>query len=701
MKEKEQEKEKNTAKEITQRIIGKSELVNNEGNNRSSDEDNNNYCHDMKTSNRQLHTDHCFQNPLGIISSSSSSSTGKHKNDVTVAPVVIANALFIEKIARSIAEIQQNISSAADVMIFLEILGYDDEMANRMGYHDLVTLARFVFPNVHFYSQLEKESLIRACRTTSYNNASQLNHDQPINYVSCLPSLRTRIQEGFGIALPWLSSLFVLYAMGISLWMSGLLPTRVTTFFIGGVFIGLVISEGLLQVSTRQFSFYYSQQNFGEVRRTVIRNYIITGIIIGILMMLSILVASYGIPSKGNNNYNILESLFHIKNYTSFFENGELGSVVLLSIFGMVSIILHRSSFMIIYAMKKISYASLSYGCGLAALIFAFYSLESVIPNNVTARYMLSLSIALATLTTFAIIQHIKIFLNRGEDVTKKGTTNNSPFFISSTGTRYERNIFDFYSPPSYSKVTLRSNFSIQLLEGIMFFAYGAAYFLILFEDRLISWLHFSNGLLVVAFNSTYHMGADLALLILFASGILQYVYLSPIYTQINNVLAQIDVSHITAIGSFLQRCYKRSLLLSLLVSGIFAMVLQFIGPLIIEKFMILYSGYAATQALEEQSVLVMRIMSISYMLLAIILVNIAFLILLNKVKPTVIMLVIAVVVNAVTGLSLLELYATNLNASVGSLVANIILTLLSSSYLVRILKDEDLAASSFLSRFV
>jgi hypothetical protein len=234
-----------------------------------------------------------------------------------------------------------------------------------------------------------------------------------------------------------------------------------------------------------------------------------------------------------------------------------------------------------------------------------------------------------------------------------------------------------------------------------MFFAYGAAYFLILFEDRLISWLHFSNGLLVVAFNSTYHMGADLALLILFASGILQYVHLSPIYIQINNVLAQIDVSHITAIGSFLQSRYKRSLLLSLLVSGIFAMVLQFIGPIIIEKFMVLYSGAAATQALEEESILVMRIMSISYMLLAIILVNITFLILLNKVKPTVILLVIAVVVNAVTGLSLLELSATNLNASVGSLVANIILTLLSSSYLVRILKDADLVTSNFLSRFV
>jgi hypothetical protein len=93
--------------------------------------------------------------------------------------------------------------------------------------------------------------------------------------------------------------------------------------------------------------------------------------------------------------------------------------------------------------------------------------------------------------------------------------------------------------------------------------------------------------------------------------------------------------------------------------------------------------------------------MSISYMLLAIILVNITFLILLNKVKPTVILLVIAVVVNAVTGLSLLELSATNLNASVGSLVANIILTLLSSSYLVRILKDADLVTSNFLSRFV
>ncbi len=691
---------------------------------------NNNYHNSIKTNKKQPQINNYFRETLKISNSSS------ERNDDATTVVVTPNIFFIEKAARSIAEIQQKITTVADVMIFLEILGYDDKLANEMGYHDLVGLAQDVFPYVHFYSRQEKDLLSNAYNTTTTSNSlSQVsqnwqrnNNEEDNGNEGSIPSLRMRIQEGLGIALPWIGSLFVLYALGISLWMSGLLPTVVTTFFLGGVFIGLIISEGILQISTRQFSFYYSQKNFGEIRRIITRNYIVTATISGILIVLTILIASYSLTFSSNNgSVNDIIIVFQIKNYTNIFEGNNLSYMVSIFIFGMISIIAHRSSFMIIYAMKKISYVSLSYGCGLAALIFAFYLLEPVIPNNVTARYIVSLTTALGTLTTFALVQHIKVLSRRTRNNNSASEKNDSDHHhhhnhqsITSNNGHYNlKNTLNFYSPSSDSRATLRSNFGIQLWDGAIFFAYGIAYFLILFEDRLISWIHFSNGSLIIAFNSSYHMGADLALIILFASGILEYIYLSPLHSRINKILTQIDISQITAVGRFLQSSYKRALMLSLLISGIFAMALQFIGPYIIENVTILHtrdsiarslkedntiaqSNNNSSRTLQEQSIRIMRMMSISYIILAIASVNITFLLVLNKAKYAVFMLGIAVIVNATIGLNLLGIYNNNnINAVAGSLVANTILALISTSYMVKILKDKDLAAASFLSRFV
>jgi hypothetical protein len=74
---------------------------------------------------------------------------------------------------------------------------------------------------------------------------------------------------------------------------------------------------------------------------------------------------------------------------------------------------------------------------------------------------------------------------------------------------------------------------------------------------------------------------------------------------------------------------------------------------------------------------------------------------LLNKVKDVAFMLGIAIIANATVGLSLLGIYNNNINAAAGSLVANTILTLASTSYVIKILKNQDLAAANFLSRFV
>jgi hypothetical protein len=257
--------------------------------------------------------------------------TLKHDNNFTK---FLPASITLEKIARSIGEIQQNITNIADVLIFLEIFGYDDKLAEKMGYSDLVNLAQTIYPYIHFYSEEEKR-LLKASNVKSerrYSNekcsdslsleiskASQIKASETSQTREStttntqdkdpadLPTRNKRVIEGIGMALPWLGSLLVLYTTGVSLWMSGILSTTITTFFLGGVLIGLIASEGISQISIRQFSFYYNQQNYGEIKRIIARHYVLSAIVGGSLALIISFVL-LGYP------YMITGSQFDFKN---------------------------------------------------------------------------------------------------------------------------------------------------------------------------------------------------------------------------------------------------------------------------------------------------------------------------------------------------------------------------------------------------
>src|SRR5574338_999492 len=132
---------------------------------------------------------------------------------------------FAAKTARSISEIQQSVNNMADVLVFLEVLGYDEELVKRNGFESMRQLARYVYEFVDAFDEGESAATL----------AVQV------------PTTGRRIAEALSMVFPWVGALALLFISGVSLWMAWGLPREVTTLFLAGVFLGLVITEGFSQ----------------------------------------------------------------------------------------------------------------------------------------------------------------------------------------------------------------------------------------------------------------------------------------------------------------------------------------------------------------------------------------------------------------------------------------------------------------------
>jgi hypothetical protein len=344
---------------------------------------------------------------------------------------------------------------------------------------------------------------------------------------------------------PWLGSLVLLFAIGVSLWMAWGLPADVTTAFLSGIFLGLIVTEGVTQNYHRLFSFYYSQTNIGEVKRSIKRSYAIAAVI------LSASIAAIFIIS-------VIENI-----------PLELAAIAAISA---VTISLHRISYVIMYALRKLQHLAVAYAGAFVAIIAVFY-LSSTIISDITLRYFISLASALTVLSAFAAYHHYRIVGRSSTSIVAK----NAPHF---------------YSPLTVNDNTIISRFGVQMWECLPYFMYGTFYFVMLFADRIISW--FSNPHMVtatngtalpLAFNSVYHIGADLALLVIIPAAIIQYVLTSPIYALVHNRAVNLKVSEKQKIDLFLNASYRKIMITSVAVSAAGAVLLNIIAPSIITEY--------------------------------------------------------------------------------------------------------------------
>jgi uncharacterized membrane protein len=471
--------------------------------------------------------------------------------------------LFVEKVSRSIAELQSNINNLADVMVFLEVLGYNDRDARKQGFSGLFDLAQRVYHRVEYYDEAgtDEESLIR-------------ERSLPI------PSARKRLIESLSLATPWLGGLALLYAFGVSLWLAWGLPLASVTALMIGVLLGLLITEGPLQAFSRIFMFYQAQGNVSECSRALKRSYVALTLLL--VFSVSILLAS-----------SIILSL--------------PPALAALAAVGAVTISLHRIGYLPIYALKRTKVIVVSYGMALPLLVGVYLLTQTYLPDPVT-RYLVALAAGLGVLSVFAAYYSTKSLVIN----------------VNGAG---GPDLPSFYRPAFVNVDTIRSKFSVQFWEALPQYLFGTFFFLLLFSDRVLSWIanpvkEVGGLVLPMVFNSVYHAGADLALGVMFPVAIVQYVMLSSIHEELNNLSLELRVTETGRVDDFIRRRHAKILALTLAVSGTTAALVAAFAP-----------GLMAKVGGSQASVMVLYVAASADVLLSIFVVNSSFMMLLNRPK--------------------------------------------------------------------
>lgn len=494
--------------------------------------------------------------------------------------------IFLQKTARSIVEIQPDLYSVTDIEIFLEVLGYTQKMAVENGFHDLHHLAKCLYGFIDHYSDPEKNR-------EAYENTLLF----PVT------GIERRLAEGLSGASPWLGALIVLFFFGVSTWLAWGLPLSVTTLFILGVYVGVIFSEGSLQIFNRLFTFYYNQSNLPEVRRTLKRSYYVLAIILA-----TILGAIYA--------FGVLANI-------------PAGTLVFAMV-GAATISFHRVSYVPIYALKKVGDLLTSYLLAFVSLLTIYFLLPGLIPFAAT-RYLVGLVAAVMVLSIAPVYRSYGIFTARSI----------SP--IGATGPRSS-------SPLIINKSTIRSRFGIQLWETAPYYLFGTLSLLMLFSDRVISWVfnpnHIANGILLpLTFNATYEIGADLALLVLFPVTIIQYVVMAPIFEQLSNLAVIKKSTEERSIDQFLKRRYTRLLTISIGTAALIAACLIVLAPVII-----MWIGGS------QVTVQILQVAAFADVLMAVFATNAVFMVFLNRVNSLVIIALVGASVVIIGGVALAQL---------------------------------------------
>ncbi len=533
--------------------------------------------------------------------------------------------IFAQKVARSIIEVQPTVNNIADIVVLLECLGYRKETLMQFGFADFHALANYIYDSLDMYEMKgkSKDLFIES-------------------FTMEIPSLKKRLVGGIGMIFPLLGSLALLFITGVSLWMAWGLPIKITTAFLGGVFLGLVITEGTLQVFNRLFLFYNEQTNMGEVKRLQKRTYALVAVVLS-ASVCTLFAVGYVLHIPLN-----------------------LVSIMALST---VTISLHRASYMIIYALKKLGQLIVAYSAAFASLLLVYYLGSTIIPDNVT-RYFVGLIAAFVALSVFSIYQHYMVL--KANTVT-----------ISADKPH-------FYNPLSRTDKTIKSKFIVQLWEVIMYSIYGTFYLATMFADRVLSWIY--NPLvaqegfgLPFAFNSVYHAGADLALVILLPATIIQYVMMEPVHMHMNNVSINIKVSEADVLVGYFKNIYKKLLLLTLLSSVTTALVLNLAEPYIMSHV-----------TFSQTSMHVLQVASIANVFLSFFTANALLLMLTNKIKFLAIVTMISALIVVVGGIIFAQYGFENLVFAY--LIASVFLGVTSTIYARKVIKN---AGSILFSRMM
>jgi len=436
----------------------------------------------------------------------------------------------------------------------------------------------------------------------------------------------------------------LLFVDRVSLWLSLVLTLMAVTVFMGGLFTGRVITAGTLSGFNRLFTFYHDQGNLAEAKRVLRRTYLEVGAVLALT----------------------LGGLYALALLTGFpiglFEIGA-GTLITASTFMAV--------YAIIYSLKKYMHLVVSYSLAFAALLLMYFGMGALISQD-TTRYFVALGSAVAILSAFGLYDQLEV--------------------LSGKSFRIGADAPAFFRPITINKSTIKSRFSVQFWETLPSYLYGTFFFLLVFGDRILSWLFnpikVADGVtLPFVFNSVYHAGADAALFVIFPALIIQYAMMTPIFAQVSNATLEYSVSEAKGVQRFLEKRYEKIMATSVLAAVAVAAGVDYLYPMVMAR---------TAFALTPTSLQILHIASIANVLLVVFFANGIFMQFMNRMTSLALMAMVGAVVVVAGGLMLAPMGFQNLE--IAYLAATATVALISTIYVVANL---DRASSMFFSRYM
>jgi hypothetical protein len=155
--------------------------------------------------------------------------------------------LLTERLARTVSEIDPSPRNAFAVAVILEVLGYTDQRAARVGWPDIFALARDVLDRVEFL------------RGGDPRTRSREAPPPPSNAPSPLISMMAQHSV-------WLVMVVLMIAWGRSVWSADHLPPSMAQALTVGILGSLVVSGGFQYAMTRRLLFHTAQRDLMQAR---------------------------------------------------------------------------------------------------------------------------------------------------------------------------------------------------------------------------------------------------------------------------------------------------------------------------------------------------------------------------------------------------------------------------------------------------
>lgn len=179
----------------------------------------------------------------------------------------ITEPFLIDRLARTVAEVESKFKDPMEVAVVLEILGYSDKFARKHGYRDLFHMSGEVFSSVERYGWNNPDDII-------YPTKPKDPHTIKLFFM------------GMFYHLGWMIMLIALFLGGQSLWAAKNIPVGVSTAIGLGVLLGLVSTGGIQQFSAWKLIYYHYQNNKPLTQFIMKKNLIYGAAIIGFTALL-------------------------------------------------------------------------------------------------------------------------------------------------------------------------------------------------------------------------------------------------------------------------------------------------------------------------------------------------------------------------------------------------------------------------------